>query len=89
MGKQIDFYKILTAYVIKLDFAFYFRRSLKPLQPKVKLHIGSDGVGAAKPLPVLAAYPFGDSDGNCLFAYGSLVKPGFEKMVIILINIFS
>jgi len=56
-------------------------RSLKPLQPKLKLHIGSDCVGAAKPLPVLAAYPFADSDGHCLFAYGSLLKPGFEKMV--------
>jgi len=55
-------------------------RCAKPLQPKVKLHIGSDCVGAAKPLPVLAAFPFNDSDGHCLFAYGSLVKPGFEKM---------
>ena len=69
-------------------FKFDCRRSLKPLQPKVKLHIGSDCVGAARPLPVLAAFPFGDSDGNCLFAYGSLMKPGFEKMVIA-VNYFA
>jgi hypothetical protein len=57
------------------------RRTKAPLQPKVKIQIGSDLVGTTKTLPILAAYPFGDKDGNCLMVYGSLVKPGFEKMV--------
>ena len=64
------------------DFFFKFtRRSKKPLQPIVKIHIGSDVVGTASPLPVLSAYSCGDADGNCIIVYGSLVRPGFEKMV--------
>ncbi|EFX89777.1 hypothetical protein DAPPUDRAFT_303119 [Daphnia pulex] len=55
-------------------------RSKKPLQPVVKIHIGSDVVGTASPLPVLSAYSCGDADGNCIIVYGSLVRPGFEKM---------
>ena len=47
----------------------------------MKIHIGSDAVGAARPLPVLAGYPFGDVEGSVLVVYGSIVKPGFEKMV--------
>lgn len=64
-----------------LSFPSTFRRTKKPLQPKVKIHIGSDAAGAARPLPVLGAYAFGDTEGSCLVVYGSLVKPGFEKMV--------
>ena len=56
-------------------------RTKKPLAPKVTIHIGSDAAGAAKPLPILAAHPFGDVEGNCLIVYGSLIRPGFEKMV--------
>ncbi|KZS04377.1 WD repeat-containing protein 43 [Daphnia magna] len=55
-------------------------RSKKPLQPIVKIHIGSDVAGTARPLPVVSAYACGDADGNCVIVYGSLVRPGFEKM---------
>jgi len=52
----------------------------KPLLPKMTLHIASDAPGVAKSLPLLAAYPYGDVDGQCLIVYGSLVCPGFEKV---------
>jgi hypothetical protein len=55
----------------------------------VKIQIGSDLVGTTKTLPILAAYPFGDKDGNCLMVYGSLVKPGFEKMVFFFASSFN
>ena len=47
----------------------------------VKIHIGSESVGTARPLPILSAYTCGDADGNCVVVYGSFVRPGFEKMV--------
>lgn len=63
------------------DLFIYFSWLKKPLDPKVKVHIGCDSVGSAKPLPILAAFTCGDVDGNCVIVYGSLIKPAVEKIV--------
>ena len=60
---------------------FFARQKKTLVQPRVTIHIGSATAGVARPLPILSAYPCGDVDGNCIIVYGSLVRPGFEKMV--------
>lgn len=44
------------------------------------VHVASDAPGVARPLAVLAAYPFADADRHCLMVYGSLLRPAFEKV---------
>lgn len=76
----------------RIEFVFHgllvdsYRRSKKPLQPLVNIHIGSDAVGNAKPLPILSVYICSYTSGNCVIAYGSFVRPGFEKMVSFMIK---
>ena len=62
--------------------AFSNSRCPKPLLPKVTVHIASDTPGVARTLPILAAYPLGDAEAHCLLVYGSLIRPGFEEIVI-------